>query len=40
MQAWLAVLTEKGIQEGALFRRIRKGVISESPWHLRPCATS
>ena len=25
MQAWLAVLTERGIQEGALFRRIRKG---------------
>ena len=23
MQAWLAVLTERGIQEGALFRRIR-----------------
>jgi integrase len=25
MQAWLAVLKERGIQEGALFRRIRKG---------------
>ena len=25
MQDWLAVLKEKGIQEGALFRRIRKG---------------
>ncbi|NDZ17773.1 integrase [Variovorax sp. WS11] len=25
MQAWLAVLAERGIQEGALFRRIRKG---------------
>lgn len=25
MQEWLAVLTEKGIKEGALFRRIRKG---------------
>jgi integrase len=25
MQDWLAVLTEKGIKEGALFRRIRKG---------------
>ncbi|CAN7725734.1 site-specific integrase [Variovorax sp. LjRoot290] len=25
MQAWLAVLKEKGITEGALFRRIRKG---------------
>ncbi|CAN7746997.1 site-specific integrase [Variovorax sp. LjRoot84] len=25
MQAWLAVLNEKGIKEGALFRRIRKG---------------
>jgi integrase len=25
MQAWLAVLKERGIQEGALFRHIRKG---------------
>ncbi|CAN7741860.1 site-specific integrase [Variovorax sp. LjRoot178] len=25
MQEWLAVLTERGIKEGALFRRIRKG---------------
>ncbi|SDE60841.1 Phage integrase family protein [Variovorax sp. CF079] len=25
MQDWLAVLTERGIKEGALFRRIRKG---------------
>ena len=25
MQAWLAVPAERGIQEGALFRRIRKG---------------
>ena len=25
MQAWLALLSDRGIQEGALFRRIRKG---------------
>ena len=37
MQEWLAA---SGIQEGALFRRIRKGGISASRSRRRPCATS
>jgi len=40
MTEWLAVLQAHGVQEGPIFRRIRKGGIWASRSPRRPCATS